>query len=404
VTEQLIRRRAEHNNMEITTLEEISLHQQDIEKIEYLDKWCRDLTILYLQSNLIPKIENVSRLKKLKYLNLALNNVERIENLEGCESLEKLDLTVNFVGELTSVECLKKLYNFKELYLTGNPCIEYEHYREYVIATLPGLKRLDGQDVERSERIIAIQDYANIKKSIEKQQEEYAAKRAAEKSQEERKNENKPGFDGRWYTDINAQTNAGDSNEEKYENDVDSNNENDKPNKSFWQDKMPYTPEARKATHEQLQKERQEDQSNKSSDTQQPKRQVRLKTEDGRILNVNEAKIDFQLIDDEESNNIVLDVACYKYLDTSLIDVDVQPTYVKVTIKSKILQLVLAEEVNPDRSEAKRSQTTGHLVITMPKVSLMKRNITVHILIDKSSTSSILYIHRCRPEYIEPIT
>lgn len=51
--------------------------------------------------------ENVSRMKKLEYLNLALNNVERIENLEGCESLKKLDLTVNFVGELTSIYSLK---------------------------------------------------------------------------------------------------------------------------------------------------------------------------------------------------------------------------------------------------------------------------------------------------------
>jgi len=28
-------------------------------------------------------IENVGRLKKLEYLNLALNNIEQIENLEG---------------------------------------------------------------------------------------------------------------------------------------------------------------------------------------------------------------------------------------------------------------------------------------------------------------------------------
>lgn len=27
--------------------------------------------------------ENVGRLKKLEYLNLALNNIERVENLEG---------------------------------------------------------------------------------------------------------------------------------------------------------------------------------------------------------------------------------------------------------------------------------------------------------------------------------
>ena len=70
-----------------------------IYRIEYLDKWCRELRILYLQSNLISKIgeflhlflwfifflitENVGRLKKLEYLNLALNTIEYIENLSG---------------------------------------------------------------------------------------------------------------------------------------------------------------------------------------------------------------------------------------------------------------------------------------------------------------------------------
>ena len=32
VTEDLIRKRAEHNNREIATLEELSLHQSDIER------------------------------------------------------------------------------------------------------------------------------------------------------------------------------------------------------------------------------------------------------------------------------------------------------------------------------------------------------------------------------------
>lgn len=59
--------------------------------------------------------ENVSRLKKLEYLNLALNNIERIENLEGCESLQKLDLTVNFIGELTSVQTLKSNIHLETL-------------------------------------------------------------------------------------------------------------------------------------------------------------------------------------------------------------------------------------------------------------------------------------------------
>ena len=85
---ELLRRRSEHNEGELSTLEEISLHQFDIEKIENLDKYCRKLKILYLQNNVIPRMENLSRLKDLEYLNLALNNVTKIENIEGCESLK----------------------------------------------------------------------------------------------------------------------------------------------------------------------------------------------------------------------------------------------------------------------------------------------------------------------------
>ena len=56
VTEDLVRRRAEHNDKEIFSLEELSLHQCDVERIQHLDRWCRHLRILYLQSNLIEKI------------------------------------------------------------------------------------------------------------------------------------------------------------------------------------------------------------------------------------------------------------------------------------------------------------------------------------------------------------
>lgn len=52
----MIRKRAEHNDSEIGTLEEVSLHQQNIEKIEHIERWCRNLKILYLQNNLIPRI------------------------------------------------------------------------------------------------------------------------------------------------------------------------------------------------------------------------------------------------------------------------------------------------------------------------------------------------------------
>lgn len=97
--------------------------------------------------------ENLHKLKKLQYLNLALNNIEVIENLEKCESLEKLDLTLNFVGDIQSVCSLQKNIHLKELTLTGNPCTEYNGYKNYVIAKLPQIQRLDNEEISRSERI-----------------------------------------------------------------------------------------------------------------------------------------------------------------------------------------------------------------------------------------------------------
>lgn len=109
ITIDLIRKHSEHNEGEISTLEEIALHQENIEKIQVIDKICRNLKILLMQNNIISKIENLNMLKKLEYLNLALNNIEVIENLEGLESLNKLDLTVNFIGDLQSVKKLRYL-------------------------------------------------------------------------------------------------------------------------------------------------------------------------------------------------------------------------------------------------------------------------------------------------------
>jgi hypothetical protein len=47
----------------LASLEEVSLHQQGIERIELLGHACRALKILYLQSNVIGRLENLHRLK-----------------------------------------------------------------------------------------------------------------------------------------------------------------------------------------------------------------------------------------------------------------------------------------------------------------------------------------------------
>ena len=60
ITLEMIRRRAEHNEGMVSNLEEVSLHQQEIERIEALGHVCRHLKILYMQNNLVSKLENLS--------------------------------------------------------------------------------------------------------------------------------------------------------------------------------------------------------------------------------------------------------------------------------------------------------------------------------------------------------
>lgn len=164
----MIRRRAEHNEGMVSTLEEISLHQQEIEKIEALGQICRHLKILYMQNNLVSKLQNLHRLKELEYANFAVNNISKIENLQRCESLVKLDLTVNFItkASLLTVHTLEANYKLEDLYLMGNPCADFGGYRAFVVGTLPQLKKLDGTVVTPSERILAKQELPAVRERL----------------------------------------------------------------------------------------------------------------------------------------------------------------------------------------------------------------------------------------------
>lgn len=47
----------------LSTLTEITLHNQNIEEIELVGHACRSLQILYLQNNIIGRIKNLHHLK-----------------------------------------------------------------------------------------------------------------------------------------------------------------------------------------------------------------------------------------------------------------------------------------------------------------------------------------------------
>ncbi|CAE7691980.1 lrrc6 [Symbiodinium pilosum] len=323
LTEELIRKRAEHNEGVLSDLEEIALHQQEIEGIESLEACCRHLKILLLQNNIIPKMEGLNKLKELEYLNLALNNISKIEGVDGCESLKKLDLTVNFV---TAEDLEESIYNLKanmmleDLYLTGNPCADWSGCRAYVVAHLPQLKQLDAKLIVPRERIKARQQLPRLQQELEGLAEEARHKRLRELGQPV--------------------------------------------------DEGAYTKESRNEMYLELAEQKAEKERNErrrmGAEPKEPRVVPGVYNARGEIRQCNEGKYNFDLDDWTHPDKIVFELGVPKYLDTSALDVDVNPSYVRVVVKDKVTQLKFSAEVRPDACKVQRSRTTGVLRIDMP--------------------------------------
>ena len=348
ITVELLRRRAEHNEGCLSNLKEIALHQQDIEKIELVGDACRQLEILYLCNNYISKIEGLRHLKWLKYLNLAVNNITAIEGLEGCEALERLDLTLNFIADLTCVQSLVANPFLESLHLTGNPCTKTEGYRAYVVHALPQLKELDGDEIIRAERITARQAEDVV---VEVAEEEAMRVREAERIKGEMLAKGIDPFPPKF---------------------------NDKGERVYG-----HTPEERlQMLREQQEQERRQKEEratpqpgsisaiHKELREQQANGGARLTPEEekqkfGRLLLRNEGRVPFQVHQDD-AEDFVLTVEPGKFISTTLLAVAVEVDAIRVTIKGKLLQVPVEEELAPDAAQVQRSATTGQLKITVP--------------------------------------
>jgi len=285
--------------------------------------------------------ENLSRLKRLTYLNASLNNITAIENLDGCELLEKLDLTGNFVDVESmekSMENLSKNERLRSLFLVGNPCMEeFERMREYVISRLPRLVFLDGREITEEER-----------RECERNKDELA--RALEEKIEEKKKEGMTSF---W----NAEMRYKAFKEEE--------------NKKCELDR------ARETRTRKIQSKRM---------FERPKRLLRegfdpLPENTDTILQVNEGKYEFTLggedqDNDADENTIILRVQIPKHFDTSLVDVDCHSEIIRVLIKGELLLLRLPEKVREQTCKASRSKTTGELKVCMEKKTRQKKQTT----------------------------
>mmetsp|Transcript_32691 Transcript_32691/g.63873 ORF Transcript_32691/g.63873 Transcript_32691/m.63873 type:complete len:441 (-) Transcript_32691:162-1484(-) len=354
IDEQLLRGRAEHNDCCLSTLKEVSLHQQNLEGINRaLTRLCPELQILYLQHNLINRIQNLKRLKELDYLNMAINNVTKIEGLERNEKLRKLDLTVNFIDldGLLGVEKLKINLCLDELYLLGNPCAEFDGYRLFVIGTLPQLKKLDGNTVTATERILAKQQLKELRERLV----------VAAKERVRQKGGNADLVDA---AEVPEQV-------------IDSDDENEL---------YGWSPEIRLADYKKdvkREEKRAEDQKRidrerdpiRAAEEEARANRTFFK-EDGTPRQCNDGKWLYTMEEDKEGN-VRVDIDFPKFMDSSMLDVDVQPTHFRVTVKKpekhdKVLQLLFPCEVRSDECQAQRSQNTGNLVLIVPKLHWTK--------------------------------
>jgi protein TilB len=92
-------------------------------------------------------------------------------------------------------------------------------------------------------------------------------------------------------------------------------------------------------------------------------------------------------------------------MDTSLVDVDLHPVYVRLDIKGKVTQLKFDEEILVDKSKVQRSQTTGALLLTMPKASITEveaRNMRIQKMKEeKEQEDKLKALEKAQKEGIE---
>lgn len=90
----------------------------------------------------------------------------------------------------------------------------------------------------------------------------------------------------------------------------------------------------------------------------------------GDIRQCNEGKYEFKYDESADKTCVVLEIHIPKFMDTSLLNVDLNPQYIRLDVKGKITQLKHPDEIIVEKSKVQRSQTTGTLMLTMPKSNI----------------------------------
>jgi len=112
---------------------------------------------LNLWGNDLEDISVLQSMPNLEVLSLSVNSVNSLADLKCCSKLSELYLRKNEIADLSEVLTLRHLRKLKVLWLSDNPCASLPHYRQYILQHLPGLTKLDSQDVTEEERRRAVE-------------------------------------------------------------------------------------------------------------------------------------------------------------------------------------------------------------------------------------------------------
>nr|CAB3263538.1 leucine-rich repeat-containing protein 9-like [Phallusia mammillata] len=135
-----------------TQLEELSLQDNCIYKLDGISKLSK-VSRVDLTSNYLSSLENVGleKLPMLLYLSLENNRISSFKGLTNINSIVELYIGNNRVSNIREIFHLKGLTSLVILDLYGNPVVQSDNYRLFIIYHLPYLKALDGSAIEVSE-------------------------------------------------------------------------------------------------------------------------------------------------------------------------------------------------------------------------------------------------------------
>ncbi|KAL4166551.1 hypothetical protein KRP22_013807 [Phytophthora ramorum] len=139
------------------SLQSLNLSNNALRDVCHLQLLPCSLTQLDLGANRLATLplELGTWLPELRLLRVRSNALESLRPLTGCLQLQTLDAGDNRVALVSELRFLESLGQLRQLLLDGNPVAEAATYRREVLAMLPQLQSLDGQEVTAAERLYA---------------------------------------------------------------------------------------------------------------------------------------------------------------------------------------------------------------------------------------------------------